>query len=266
MATIVVTGATGTLGKPVADQLREAGHQVRPASRHPAEENTPPVDLGTGKGLAEVLESADTIVHCASSPAGGDITATRHLIAAARAAGVKHLVHISIVGCDRVPLGYYKTKHVVEQALLASDLGVSVLRTTQFHDLVRLLMRNSARLPLMAVPDMDVQPIGTAEVAARLAHLAVQAPQGRVADMGGPLVQPGTELARLYLDSVGSSRRPVPVRFPGAVMAAFRRGEHLAADRKVGNQTFAEFCAGGSDGYQGRFWPLSPPRAPHNRT
>lgn len=253
MATIVVTGATGTLGRPVAQQLRGQGHQVRPASRHPAEQQSAPVDLRTGKGLSQVLEGADTIVHCASSPAGGDITAARHLIAAARTAGVQHLVYISIVGCDRVPLGYYKTKHVVEQALLASDLGVSVLRTTQFHDLVRLLLRRSARLPVMALPDMDVQPIGTAEVAARLAHMAVQAPQGRVADMGGPLVQPGTELARLYLDSVGSSRRPVPVRLPGAVMAAFRRGEHLVPDRKVGTQTFAEFCALGSDGYQNRF-------------
>ena len=260
MATIVVTGATGTLGRPVAEQLHGQGHQVRPASRHPAQEHTAPVDLGTGKGLAQVLEGAETIVHCASSPAGGDITATRHLIAAARAAGVQHLVHISIVGCDRVPLGYYKTKHVVEEALLASDLGVSVLRTTQFHDLVRLMVRSSARLPVMAVPDVDVQPIGTAEVAARLAHLASQAPQGRVADMGGPLVQHGTELARQYLDSVGSSRRPVPVPLPGAVMAAFRRGEHLAPDRKVASQTFAEFCALGSDGYQGRAWPLSWPR------
>lgn len=263
MATIVVTGATGTLGRPVADQLQGEGHQVRPASRHPAGDDTAPVDLGSGQGLAEVLQGADTIVHCASSPTGGDITATRHLIAAARAARVQHLVHISIVGCDRVPLGYYKTKHVVEQALLASDLGVSVLRTTQFHDLVRLLMRSSARIPVMAVPDMDVQPIGTAEVAARLAHLAVQAPQGRVADMGGPLVQPCTELARLYLDSVGSHRHPVPVRLPGAVMAALRRGEHLAPDRKVGTQTFAEFCAGGGDGYQDRLWPVSSPRVQH---
>ncbi|WP_017575759.1 SDR family oxidoreductase [Nocardiopsis kunsanensis] len=260
MATIVVTGATGTLGRPVAEQLRGQGHQVRPASRHPARDHTPPVDLRTGTGLAQVLEGADTLVHCATSPTGGDITATRHLIAAARAAGVQHLVHISIVGCDRVPLGYYKTKHLVEQALLASDLGVSVLRTTQFHDLVRLLVRSSARLPVMAVPDIPVQPIGTAEVAARLAHLAVQEPQGRVTDMAGPSIQPLAELAHTYLDSVGSHRRPVPVRLPGATMAAFGRGEHLAPDRKVGTQTFADFCALGSDGYQGRWWPLSSPR------
>ena len=260
MATIVVTGATGTLGRPVAEKLREQGHQVRPASRHPAQGHTPPVDLHSGKGLPQVLEGADTIVHCASSPTGGDITAARHLIATARAAGVQHLVQISIVGCDRVPLGYYKTKHVVEQALLACDLGVSVLRTTQFHDLVRLMLRSSARLPFMAVPDMDAQPISTAEVAARLANLACQAPQGRVADMGGPQLLSCTELARQYLDAVGSRRRQVPVTLPGAVMAAYRRGEHLAPDRKVGTQTFAEFCAQGTDGYQGRLWPLSSPR------
>lgn len=50
------------------------------------------------------------------------------------------------------------------------------------------------------------------------------------------------------------------------VMAAFRREEHLAADRQVSPQTFAEFCAGGGDVYQGRFWPLSPIPCPHSRT
>ncbi|WP_017611657.1 SDR family oxidoreductase [Nocardiopsis salina] len=253
MGTIVVTGARGTLGRPVAELLRGNGHQVRPAGRHPAEEGEPAVDLRTGQGLDQVLQGADTVVHCASSRSRADIPAARHLIAAARAAGVGHLVHISIVGCDRVPLGYYRTKHVVEQALLASDLGVSVVRTTQFHDLVRLLCRRSAQLPVMALPDIDVQPVAVAEVAARLAKLATGPPQGRVADMGGPLVQPLTELARQYLDSVGSQRRTTPVRLPGAVFAAYRRGQHLAPDRKVGSQTFAEFCALGTDGYRGRY-------------
>ena len=253
MGTIVVTGATGTLGQPVAELLRGDGHQVRPAARHPVGEGEPAVDLSTGQGLDQVLQGADTVVHCASSRSRADIPAARHLIAAARAAGVGHLVHVSIVGCDRVPLGYYRTKHVVEQALLASDLGVSVLRATQFHDLVRLLCRGSARLPVMAVPDIDVQPVGVAEVAARLAKLASGPAQGRVPDMGGPLVQPFTELARAYLDSVDTPRRPVPVRLPGSVFAAYRRGEHLAPERKVGSQTFAEFCALGTDGYEGRY-------------
>lgn len=253
MGTIVVTGATGTLGLPVSELLRGDGHQVRPAGRHPVEDGEPVVDVRTGQGLDLVLEGADTVVHCASAQSRADIPAARHLISAARKAGVGHLVYISIVGCDRVPLGYYRTKHVVEQALLASDLGVSVLRATQFHDLVRLLCRRSAQLPVMAVPDIDVQPVGVAEVAARLAKLAAEPPQGRVPDMGGPLVQPFTELAEQYLASVDSGRRPVPVRLPGSVFAAYRRGGHLAPERKVGEQTFAEFCDLGTDGYEGRY-------------
>lgn len=131
----------------------------------------------------------------------------------------------------------------MESALAASDLGWTVLRATQFHDLVRRLCAGAARLPLMPVPDVDVQPVAVEEVASRLAHLADRPPAGRVADMGGPRVESFRDLAAAYQRWAGTDLRTVPVRLPGAVFAAYRAGGHLAPDRAVGKVTFAEFLA-----------------------
>ena len=242
MAEILVTGGTGTLGRPVVEGLRRAGHGVRSLSRHPRPDDplSHAVDLRTGTGLAQALAGVDTVVHCATTPTGGDLRAAAHLIRQARRAGVGHLVYISIVGVDRVPLGYYRAKYTVERALAASGLGWTVLRTTQFHDLVASLCAAAARLP---VPEVDVQPIEVREAASRLVLLAQGEPRGRVADMGGPAVESFSDLMGAYLRSRGLERRTVPVRLPGRVFAAYRAGEHLVPDRAVGTVTFADFLA-----------------------
>ncbi|WP_116247365.1 SDR family oxidoreductase [Nocardiopsis sp. FIRDI 009] len=245
MHTILVTGATGTLGRPLTTRLRQAGHHVRTLSRHPRPDDphSHAVDLRTGAGLDTAVEGTDTIVHCATTPTGGDIPAATRLIRAARRAGATHLVYISIVGVDRIPLGYYQAKYTIERALEASGLGWTLLRTTQFHDLVVRLLTAAARLPLVPVPDVDVQPVDADEVAARLAHLAEHDPAGRVPDMGGPRVESMPDLARAYLDATDDHRRVLPVRLPGATYAAYAAGHHLTPARDIGRATFADHLA-----------------------
>ncbi|MFI6289642.1 SDR family oxidoreductase [Streptomyces sp. NPDC051018] len=244
MAVILVTGGTGTLGKPVCDGLRAKGHEVRVLSRH----SPPPyaVDLRDGTGLGAAVEGVDTIVHCASSPRGGDEKAAENLLAAARGARVGHLVYISIVGVDRVPLGYYRAKHrverMIERAGESGGPGWTVLRATQFHDLVLQVLSAAARLPLvMPVPSVSVQSIDSAEVADRLVELATGPPGGRVPDMGGPEVRPLRELARAYLRASGRRRTPVPLRLAGKTYAQYRAGAHLTPENAVGKVTFEEF-------------------------
>lgn len=150
MTTIVVTGGTGTLGRRVTERLRAEGHDVRVLSRR-----TQPyaVDLRVGGSVLDAaLAGVETVVHCASAPRGGDEVAAERLIAAARRAGVGHLVYISIVGVDRVPLGYYRTKLAVERRIEASGLGWTVLRTTQFHDLLATILGSLAKPPVLLVP------------------------------------------------------------------------------------------------------------------
>ena len=76
----------------------------------------------------------------------------RHVVDAALGAGSPHLVFVSIVGVDRVPLGYYRRKLADEQLISTSGLPWTVLRATQFHDVVAALLGILAIPPIMIVP------------------------------------------------------------------------------------------------------------------
>ncbi|MEU0854410.1 SDR family oxidoreductase [Streptomyces griseofuscus] len=240
MTTILVTGGTGTLGRQVAERLRTDGHEVRVLSRHARPYG---VDLRAGGPELDVaLAGVRTVVHCASSPRGGDEEAAEHLLAAARRAGAGHLVYISIVGVDRVPYGYYRAKYAVERRIERSGLGFTILRTTQFHDLLVSLFGTLARSPVMPLPARVFdQPVEVTEVAARLAELALSAPSGRVPDLGGPEVRSLPSLARAYLHATGRRRAITGLPLFGPTYRAFRSGEHLAPERAVGKGTFEEY-------------------------
>lgn len=239
MTTILVTGGTGVLGRLVCERLRADGHEVRVLSRHA---RPYAVDLREGTGLDAAVRGADVIVHCATTPRGGDEQAARNVIEAARRAGVPHLLYISIVGVDRVPIGYYRTKYAVERQIEASGLGWTILRTTQFHDLLAQLFQGLSKLPVLLLPaGVRDQPIEVAEVAGRLAELALGAPAGRVPDMGGPEVRTLPELAGAWLRATGRRRRILNVPVPGKGFRGLREGGHLTAGHAVGKGSFEEY-------------------------
>jgi uncharacterized protein YbjT (DUF2867 family) len=147
---ILVTGGTGTLGRVLVERLRARGAMPRVLSRKQGEGRVVG-DLATGDGLDVALAGARTILHLASSPEG-DAAAAASLIDAARRAGTEpHLVFISIVGIDRIPLPYYRAKLEVERLVEASGLPWTVLRATQFPDLLVSLFGVLARSPVLPV-------------------------------------------------------------------------------------------------------------------
>ena len=243
---VLVTGGTGTLGRVVVAELLEAGQEVRVLSRRPKPSASNPAvrwqvgNLRTAEGLAEAVAGAGTIVHCATGR--GDLESTRHLIDAALTRGAPHLSYISIVGVDKVPFAYYRSKLATERLIAGSGLPWSTLRTTQFHNLVLRACESLAKPPLMFVPaGLRFQPIEVTEVAARLVEIAVGGPAGRVPDVGGPQVRSARGLALSYLEASGRHRPVASVRLPGKTFAAFGRGAHLAPERAVGRITFEEF-------------------------
>jgi uncharacterized protein YbjT (DUF2867 family) len=244
---ILVTGGTGTLGRLLVRRLEEQGTGARVLSRRPAPagrglDTWVTGDLKTGRGIDAAVADAEVIVHCATGL--GDTRAARNLIDAAKRAGRPHVVYISIVGVDRVPMGYYKSKLDVEKQVASAGLPWTVLRATQFHELILRGCEALARLPAMVVPDdTSFQPVAAAEVAQRLAELAAGPAAGRVPDLGGPEVVGAADLARGYLRARGRRRLVLPVRLPGAAFAGLRRGDHLAPDQAVGRVTFAQFLA-----------------------
>jgi uncharacterized protein YbjT (DUF2867 family) len=249
---ILVTGGSGTLGRGVVARLLAAGHQVRVLSRRPRPAGGPATaewvtgDLLSGDGLAGAVTGVEAIVHCAGDPRRPrvDLDGTRNLLRAARAAGAPHLVDISIVGVDRVPYRYYRAKLAAEHLIEASGLPWTILRATQFHQLVLLVAERLARLPVVPAPAAtSFQPIDAAEVADRLAMLVAGPPSGRVPALGGPQIRTATSLLRAYLHAAGQRRPILPIHLPGAVFAGYRQGGHLAPDHAVGRRTWEQFLA-----------------------
>jgi uncharacterized protein YbjT (DUF2867 family) len=180
------------------------------------------------------VAGVDTIV------AGTD--PAHRVVEAALRGGKPHFVYISIVGVDRVPLGYYRRKLADERLISASGLPWTVLRTTQFHDLIAVMLRLLAKPPVMMVPaGWSFQPIDVREVGARLAALAMSQPAGRVPDLAGPEICTIEDLARTYRTAVGKRRPIVSVPLPGRVCRAYRAGGHLAPARAVGTIAFEQY-------------------------
>jgi uncharacterized protein YbjT (DUF2867 family) len=234
--TILVTGGTGTLGVHVVRLLREAGQEVRVGSRRTGD-GMATIDWKTGEGLDAAVSGVDAIVHCAGAFKDNDVD--RKILAAA---GDTHLLYVSIVGVDKVPFAYYRKKFDSEQLIEKSGVPHTILRATQFHDLLRMLFAGAARSPLMPVPGFSFQPIDVREVAARLTELALGDPAGRVRDIGGPEIRHARELAKMYLESVGRKRVIVPVRLPGAAFRAYRAGGHWTPDNRA-RITFEQYLA-----------------------
>ena len=244
---LLVTGGTGTIGSRVVPILRQAGRDVRILSRHPGV-NEPGVehfggDTVAGRGLVEALDGVDVVLHLAGGAKGDDVAA-RNLAVAASAADVRHLVLISVIGADRMPIGYFRAKADAERTFADSGVPWTVLRAAQLHGLVLPIVRGMTKAPLLPVPGgLRLEPVDVDEVAARLAELALGAPAGRVADIAGPEVLTVRELADEYVDATGGRRRRgLPIRIPGAVGRAYRAGENLAGEQvQRGVRTWREF-------------------------
>ena len=252
-APILVTGGTGTLGRLVVACLRDAGRDVRVLSRGAHEDQGIEFvtgDIGTDDDIDAAVRGIEVVVHCAGS-AKGDEEKARHLVRAASTAGVRHIVYISVVGADRIPMagrmdramfGYFGAKHAAEKAIAGSGITWTTLRATQFFDLSLTTAQAMAKLPVMPVPaGFRFQPIDAGEVADRLVELALGSPAGLVPAIGGPRIYDWGDLIRGYLQEAGKRRAIVRIPVFGKAAAAIREGANLAPDRAVGKRTWEDF-------------------------
>jgi uncharacterized protein YbjT (DUF2867 family) len=252
----LVTGGTGTLGRLVVPKLQGAGYDVRVLSRYGRERGGDIEfvigDLASGEGVQAAVQGAEIIIHCAGTNKGDEDKASR-LVQAASQAGTRHLVYISVVGADRIPIssaidramfGYFGSKLAAERVVANSGLPWTTLRSTQLYDSMLLLVQQIARLPLVPAPaGWKFQPIDAGEVAERLVELALDAPSGLVPEMGGPRAYEMTELVRTYLHTRGKHGLIMPVWTPGNAARVFRSGANLTPGRAVGRRTWEDFLA-----------------------
>lgn len=244
---VLITGGTGRLGRALVPQLLDAGHDVRVLTRgrrEPAAHRWVVGDLRTGSGLTGAVAGEDVIIHLATTNGRGDVATTGNLIEAAKAAGRPHLVYVSIVGIDNVALGYYRAKLACERRVEDSGLPWTILRATQFHDLIASMCDIQRLLPVTLMPSkVRFQPVDITDVADRLVTFAAGPAANRVPDIGGPEVREAAELARSYFRAIGRRRSVWAVPLPGKAIRDYRAGHHLTPNR-AGRITFDEFLAG----------------------
>lgn len=240
---IAVAGGTGLVGRLVVAELLAAAHEPVVLARSRG------VDLMAGAGLEENVSGCHAVI---------DVTnvvtvrkrvsidffarASENLLAAARRAGVRHLVVLSIVGCDAVDFGYYYGKRAQEEVVAGGDVPWTILRTTQFFEFPEPLL--ASRSPVAVVPRMLSQPVAAAEVAAALVAHAEREAVGCATELAGPERLDVADMARRLVAARGLRKLVLPVSAPGRVGTGMRGGGLLPLGEHVrGRRTFDRYLA-----------------------
>jgi uncharacterized protein YbjT (DUF2867 family) len=248
---VAVVGGTGSVGRLIVDELVERGDEVRVLSRRAPKEQRPGtahqrVDLATGEGLAAAFAGVETVVDAVNDSQRADevlVEGSRRLAAAEADAGVRHHVAVSIVGCDRVPAGYYRAKVAQEKVVADSPVSWSLLRATQFHTLLATAFEFCEGRHFVPTGKALFQSIAPETVAQRIAVAVHDGPGGRLPDIAGPEVSTLSELAATWRKH--SKRRLVPVRLPmvGPIGRPLREGALCDPAAAAGGPTFEEWLA-----------------------
>lgn len=208
---IVIIGGTGLIGSKLVACLRKDGHQAVPAALNTG------VNTITGEGLAQVVAGADVVVDVSNSPSFEDAavlkffeTSTRNQLAAEAAAGVKHHVALSIVGCERMPdSGYMRAKVAQETLIKSSGRPYSIVRATQFFEFAKRIADEATDGTTVRLPHVLFQPMAAADVAGAVCKVAEGAPLNGVVEVEGPQQFRFDEFVRRALDAYHDQRRVV---------------------------------------------------------
>src|SRR5215470_5453760 len=132
MSRILVTGGAGSLGREIVARLKPTGNIVRVMSRHEPRpgQNTgvewAQADLETGVGVEAAVKDVNIIINAATNgltkPHQVDVVGAGKMLELAKAAGVAHVIQISIVGIDRINFVYYKEKLEAEEMVKQSGV------------------------------------------------------------------------------------------------------------------------------------------------
>ena len=206
---IVVIGGTGLIGTKVVNNLRHRGQEVVAASPRSG------VNTFTAEGLAEALTGAQVVVDVANAPSWEDKavldffqTAGRNLLAAEKAAGVRHHVALSIVGADRLPAsGYLRAKVAQENLIKVSAIPFTIVRSTQFFEFAKGIVESATEGQIVRLSPALMQPIASDDVATALTGFALAKPLNGTIEIAGPEPIRMDELARRFFSATRDPRK-----------------------------------------------------------
>ena len=208
---IVVIGGTGLIGSQVVKDLQNNGHEAIAASPNSG------VNTLTGEGLAAAFEGASVIIDVSNSPSFEDAavmeffeTATRNILDRAAAAGVAHLVALSVVGTEDLPdSGYLRAKTAQEKLIKGSAVPYSIVHATQFFEFITSIADSSTVDGAVRLPSVLFQPVASADVALTVSEVAQGAPLMGTVELGGPEQFHFDELIRRDLQARGDTREVI---------------------------------------------------------
>jgi uncharacterized protein YbjT (DUF2867 family) len=209
---IVVFGGTGLVGSKVVHALTERGHEAVAAAPSTG------VNLVTGEGLPEALEGALVVVDVSNSPSFEDGPAmeffeksTTNLLAAAKDAGVKHLVALSVVGTNYLAQqsGYFNAKLRQEQLIGSGPIPYSIVHATQFFEFLNTIADSATDGDTVSLPPALFQPMASVDVAEGVVVAAVGDPINGITEIGGPEAVRLPDLIRTALTARGDARHVV---------------------------------------------------------
>jgi uncharacterized protein YbjT (DUF2867 family) len=238
MSVVAVVGGTGTVGRHAAATLRAAGAEVRVLHRGSSEHQ---VELETGVGLDAALAGCDVVLDASNGPPrrpeGVIVRGAARLVAAAERARVGHLVCVSIVGIELVPTRYYRAKLAQEQIVRNGDVPWSIVRSTQFHELVDATCSGFARWRVSPRSDARLQPVSALEAGRVLAGVALHTATYETLTVAGPETHEVSTLARAWCEERRRRCLPVVVPFMGDLGRALKSGALTCSTADVDGET-----------------------------
>ena len=226
--TVVITGALSYTGKYATRLLLSRGYTIRTLTFHPERENPFgerveifPYNFDAPEKLEQTLRGAKTLVNTywvrfphAGATFEKAVQNTRTLISAAKNAGVKRIMHVSVANPSLdSPLGYYKGKAQLEKTVMESGLPYTILRPTVIFGPEDILINNIAwfvrHFPVFAIPgdgQYRIRPIFVEDMARLLAD-AIEPRPNAVIDAVGPETYTFNELVRQIAAQLGCRTR-----------------------------------------------------------
>ena len=238
--TVVITGAFSYTGKYATRILLDRGYRIRTLTSHPDRENpfgdrvqVFPYNFGKPEQLTVPLQGASALINTywvrfprGKSTFESAVKNTRTLITAAKSAGVRRIVHVSIANPSlESPLGYYKAKAQLEQAVNESGLAYTILRPTVIFGIEDILINNIAwflRLfPVFAIPGdgrYRIRPIFVEDMAQLIAD-AVEQEENAILNAVGPETYTFEDLVKQIAAQLHRRVRLVRLPMPIAYVA-----------------------------------------------
>lgn len=250
MSKIGVLGASGNFGSAVSEKLERQGHDVVRISRSHG------VDVMSPEGMERALEGVEIVLDSLHIDALGAqkaidffTGAARNVVQTAQASGVGRIVCLSIAGAVNPEVnhryGYYQGKAAQESFYQEADIPSTTVRSSQWFELIPVLVHRVTKGPLSIMPSMLLAPAAMSDVVTFMADVVNEPRPARneIVAVRGPQVDSAVSFARKILAAKGSidGVQPKTIREAPYLGRGIANGGLIPADAHVTSATIDDW-------------------------